>query len=167
VIAFSVVSEYDEVKKRSAIMQTLSLAAIRKLKPCAKQYRLVKREWPDGVPVSIVSVRRAEELGVDVSWLAGNFLTGAARAEYEKVSNPALTEYKTARDAAWSENETVCDAALAENRTVCDAAWSEYETVVDAAWSEYRTVVDAAWSEYRTVVDAALVRAVRMQLRSM
>lgn len=81
-------------------MKIIPLAALKGA--CRRQRRLVKRQWPDGIPVSMKSVALAAKLELDIGWLARHILvkpTGKAWQEYVKVEEQAWHHYMTDCDA--------------------------------------------------------------------
>src|SRR5712692_6756087 len=88
----------------------LSLEKIRAALPCNSYMRLIKKEWPDGIPLTLKSAKRAIELNLDLVWAALHLLPFHIHAKYEKsirrthaVRNKALaaahTKYRKATAA--------------------------------------------------------------------
>lgn len=50
-------------------VKILPLAALATKRPCEKQMRIVRKEWPDGIPLTEESLERALGLGLDVRFL--------------------------------------------------------------------------------------------------
>ena len=63
---------------------------------CAAQRSIVRREWPQGVPLTPLTAARCVELGLDLGWIAGHLLDDLALAEFERVRAPALADYERA-----------------------------------------------------------------------
>lgn len=59
---------------------------LRRLGACSDQVATVEREWPNGAPVTVATVRKAYRLGLDVDWLANKVLPALALAEYQRVT---------------------------------------------------------------------------------
>ena len=99
---------------------------------CPEQAAIVRRLYPDGVPITLKAARKLRAEGVDI-WWAQHFLSPAARAEYEEAIAPAWAEYQKAIAPARAAYEEAIDAALAEYEEVTAAAWAEYEKEKAAA----------------------------------
>jgi hypothetical protein len=65
----------------------------------------------------------------NIQWAVNNLLTSAQRAEYKRVSGPAVAEYERVRGLAYAEYERVSGPAVAEYKRVRGLAWAEYERV--------------------------------------
>ena len=62
---------------------------------CSGQVEIVRREWPEGVPVTMAALRKALKLGLDAEWLL-DFGPVSARAAYEKAEARALAAHDKA-----------------------------------------------------------------------
>ena len=91
-------------------MQKVTVAWLRKHDACKEQVDTFKAEWPKGTLPTEKALLRAVELGLDIDWLAGHYLTVPALAEYERV--------RRVRAQAWAEYERVTAQALAEYQRV-------------------------------------------------
>jgi cell division septum initiation protein DivIVA len=147
---------------------TISITVLRRLNACADQIDLFLATFGEEAEVSPENVRRADEAGLDVVWLATHReraefvrasaaagaeyerVTAPARAEYERVTAPARAEYERVTAPAGAEYERVTAPARAEYRRVTAAAEAEYERVTAAAWVECLRVTAAAWVERAT-----------------
>lgn len=72
----------------------ITIKKLRALEACADQVEIFAREWPNGCRITKRNVLRMAALDLDVAWLARRVLRDLARAEYEKIRNPAWAEYK-------------------------------------------------------------------------
>ena len=70
----------------------LELGAEPECADLATFYRL----WPRGATVTLRRALRAMRAGLDIGWLAGRVLTGAAGAAYEEAIAPAWAAYDEA-----------------------------------------------------------------------
>jgi hypothetical protein len=66
---------------------------LRELGACAEQVEIVEREWPNGVPITVPTIRKAYRLGLDVEWFTRRVLSPDTWAEWEKVTDRAWAEY--------------------------------------------------------------------------
>ena len=110
-------------------MQKVTVAWLRKHDACKEQVDTFKAEWPKGTLPTEKALLRAVELGLDIDWLAGHYLTAPALAEYERVTAQA-----------WAEYERVTAPALAEYQRVRAPALAEYQRVTAPALAEYKRV---------------------------
>lgn len=62
-------------------MKTIPLS---KLPKSCKKYDIVAAEWPDGIPVTRASIKRAGELGIDINSAAAQLLPEKQFREYEQ-----------------------------------------------------------------------------------
>ena len=76
-----------------------------------------EREWPDGTPVTVESLRRLMALGLHVEWLS------------VRLPAPALTAYREAEATAWA----AYDEATAPARAAYDEARA---TALVKAWAQ-------------------------------
>ena len=81
---------------------------------CAAQRSIVRREWPQGVPLTPLTAARCLELGLDLEWIAGHLLDDLAWAEYARVMAPALAEYDRVTAKALAKYTRVRAKALAD-----------------------------------------------------
>ena len=89
---------------------------------CSGQVEIVRREWPEGVPVTMAALRKALKLGLDAEWLldfgpvsaraAYEKVRAAAQAAYEKVRAPALAAYEKAEVRALAAHDKAVAPAL-------------------------------------------------------
>ena len=80
---------------------------------CKEQRATFRKEWPEGAEVSVENVRRAQELGLDLSWGEHWFTVPAwvayieARVQALKAYNEAIAPAREAYDeaiaTAWCE----------------------------------------------------------------
>lgn len=107
----------------------------------------VEKHWPDGVPMTVPSLMKALELGLDVDWFALHVL-----------STPAYDEYERVRAEAASKCAEVVAEALAKYTKV---TVTEGDKVKAAALAECRKVAATARDEYQQVTAAHLAPALR------
>lgn len=94
------------------------------------QLNVFAAEWPDGVEVSEATLRRATELGLDLTWWAERALPVPIWAEYDRQMALHWAEY---------------DRQMAPH-------WAEYQRQVALHWAEYqRQVARALWAVLATV----------------
>ena len=89
---------------------------------CRGQRAIFRAEWPEGVDATIENVRRAQELGLDLSWGEGWFTVAALKAYREAIA-PAWVAYREATATAWK----AYDEAIAP-------AWKAYDEAIAPAW---------------------------------
>jgi hypothetical protein len=94
---------------------------------CEDQRAVFAAEWPDGVELSEQSLYRAAELGLDLGWLARQYLPTPLWAEYERQEAPLLAEYERQWAPLWAEYQRQ-RAPL----------WAEYERQRAPLWAEYQ-----------------------------
>ena len=68
----------------------ITKAMLTELGASCDQVGVFYTEWPDGARLTLENLNRANELELDVNWLANNILSAPAWAEYEKVRALAL-----------------------------------------------------------------------------
>lgn len=94
---------------------------------CQEQLALVRKEWPDGIPLTEASALRAVEVGLDLDWLAWRLLTPEALVKYEMAKVAPWADYKRVTTAAWADFERAKVAALAEYDRVENSASAAFE----------------------------------------
>ena len=98
--------------------KTLALSRLEHAGACKEQMDLVRREWPNGIPLSAEIIDRVIELRLDVDWAAKRLLPAQALADYGRVKAQAEADVKPVEAQAWAEFSRV----RAE-------AWADYERV--------------------------------------
>ena len=89
---------------------------------CAAQLLIVRREWPQGVPLTPLTAQRAVELGLDLEWIADHLLDAPAWADYTRITAKAKAEY-----------DRVTAKALAKYTRVAAKAKADYARVAAPA----------------------------------
>lgn len=123
---------------------------------CADQMEIIRREWPNGIPLTHAAADRAVALEFDFDWAA-----------YKLLQPPAWAEYRRVKASAWARYECVTapalDAALAEyERVLALKTLAEYELVIAPVRAEYKRVTTPAWTEYQQVKAHCLVELLSM-----
>jgi len=108
-------------------MKKITLEILEKLDACEGQRDKFAAEWPDGATVTKKNCLRGAELGLDFDWAAEEFLSLAARAEYERVRAPAQAEYERVRAPAQADFDKARAPALAEYKRVCAPALADFD----------------------------------------
>ena len=121
---------------------------------CASQLLIVRREWPQGVPLTPLTAARCVELGLDLGWIAGHLLDDLALAEFERVRAPALADYVRVMAPRDADFKRVM-APVKAGKTLADA---EYARVMALASAEFDRVMALALAE-KTLADAEYARA--------
>ena len=88
---------------------------------CEKQVAIVRKLYPDGIPLTLAAARKLITAGVDIFW-AERLLSGEAWEAYEAAKAPAWEAYETATAKAW-------EAYL----TARAPAWKTYEAATAKA----------------------------------
>ena len=89
---------------------------------CAAQRSIVRREWPQGVPLTPLTAQRAVELGLDLEWIADHLLDDPAWADFKRVSAKAKADYDRATAPAWENYTRVSAKAKADYERVAAPA---------------------------------------------
>jgi len=76
---------------------------------CKRQRAIFRQAWPNGVVVSLATLRRGARLGLNLRWFAERFLSFSARRAYLAETATAWEAYEAARATALQ----VYDAATA------------------------------------------------------
>lgn len=102
---------------------TITAKQLRKLGACKQQVAIFAREWPNGCEVTLVTVLRALELGLDLDWAVDQFFSRSAQRACVKVIAEAWKIYgqtsiasECAHWATWQDHH----AALAPARRYRD-----------------------------------------------
>ena len=91
---------------------------------CSDQFARFRKAWPKGATLSLVNLRKAVELRLDLNWFAQHFLTPPARQAYEAARAPARQAYEAARATAWQAYEAATAPALqAYEAATAPALW--------------------------------------------
>ncbi len=85
---------------------------------CRDQIAIFAAEWPNGSEISLASLTRAAELGLDIGWLAANTLEAPADAAYEAARAPAYAAYKAA----------IAPAYAAYKAAIATAYWTAFQS---------------------------------------
>jgi len=116
---------------------------------CVKQRALVRREWPNGIPLTRASALRAAELGLDTGWAAEKLLPPAACAKFEKIIVAAIAKYDKTRASADAECRKTCADAFINYLPTSDPADGyEYQKTCADAHAEYRKTCDESHAEF-------------------
>ncbi len=107
-------------------MKKITPAYLRRLGACTDQVALVGEHWPNGVPLTVPSMRKAFRLGLDVEWFAQEVLSTEEYDEYERQRAPLRAEYERQQAPLWAEYQRQ-RAPL----------WAEYERQQAPLWAEY------------------------------
>jgi cell division septum initiation protein DivIVA len=118
----------------------ITLEELKNKNACSEHLELFKRHFGESVKLTREVLIAAPSQGFNLDWLAENFLSEYQRAEYQRVTAPALAEYERVTAPALAEYERVTAPALAEYERVTAQALAEYERVEAQAWAEYKRV---------------------------
>ena len=143
---------------------------------CASQLLIVRREWPQGVPLTPLTAQRAVELGLDLEWIADHLLdapawadytriTAKAKAEYERATAPAWADYTRVTAKAWANYDRATAKALAKYTRVTAKAWAKYDRATAKALAKYTRVRAKALADYAPVAAPALLDGVIQTLK--
>ena len=110
---------------------------------CRRQRAIFRREWPNGAPITLASVRKTRRLGLDVEWLVSSMLSASAEAAYNAAIAPAWAAY---------------DAAIAP-------AWAAYDAAIASAEAAYNAAIAPAWAAYNAATAPIIVKALRAAMR--
>ena len=102
----------------------VTLKSIRALKPCQKQYRLLRKAFPDGVPLTVASAKRLARLDVSFVWYGVRALCGEQYQEFSEASHAADLTYMLETGQMYREYRNA--AAIGTDRD-CYAAWRKYD----------------------------------------
>ena len=78
----------------------MPLTDIEDLHPCSIQMQIVRKTWPNGIPLTSRSMATARRLKLDASFLVP-LLSSNAEKVYLKAMNRAETAYQKAMATAW------------------------------------------------------------------
>jgi len=112
---------------------------------CKDQVAIFRREWPDGATATKKSIARALDLGLDLHWFAGTWLTATALEAYEK-----------ARATAWEAYEKARAPALEAYEKATAPAWEAYEKATATALEAYEKARAPALEAYEKATARAL-----------
>ena len=82
-------------------MKHIPLSLLTEHNACEKQVAIVRKLYPDGVPLTLAAARKLITAGVDIFW-AERLLSGEAEKAYEAATATALNTYEAARAKAWN-----------------------------------------------------------------
>jgi hypothetical protein len=122
---------------------------------CAAQLEIVKREWPDGIPLTEESCERAVALKLDVSWLASRLLTKSGWSRYVRDTSEARAYCHLVTSTAWDRFFRHTAAARSDYRRGC--AMKELIRVTGPETEIYKCVVSPAWAEFARVSSTTLL----------
>ena len=108
-------------------MKRITHDMLKQARACPGQRRKFKRVFPNGAPVSMRSITKAREAGLDVTFCA-YFLKG-----------PVLEEYTRATGKAWSRYMRATRPARKRRQ-----GWEEYLAEVEPQRTRYMQEYDAA-----------------------
>ena len=63
---------------------------------CKDQRDVFARRWPKSATISLAVIRKAAEIGLDLTWFAEKFLKAPAEKAYDEATAPAWKAYKEA-----------------------------------------------------------------------
>lgn len=136
-----------------APVPTLPTAAIRRLNPCARDFRIVARQFPETIPLLPETVDLLVSQGVDVLWAGVQLLTdderGACILWTLRYRQPHVAA--RVRRAGLTAEADAFAALPFETRADVEAAWPLLEHVRDTAW----VARDTAWTTTWTTAWAA------------
>ena len=102
---------------------------------CSVEVEVFAHTWPKGAVVSLVNLRRAAELGLDLGWFAAGFLTGSAKKEFYAGTAPATRAYS--KETAPSLRVYKAAVASEEHQVARVSAWRVYYAETRPAWQVF------------------------------
>ncbi len=87
-------------------MKILHVDQLTKARACSEQIELFRSTFGESVNVTEALCAKYFDKFY-WNWAAGNLLSAQGRAEYERVTGPALAEYERVTGPAWAEYERV------------------------------------------------------------
>jgi hypothetical protein len=140
---------------------------------CLRQLEIVKREWPDGIPLTEESCARSKELELDCYWLADQLLTDSDRDEYHRIARDAddehfriLSEYNVVTASSSAGYRSAWVSAMDEFNRTTKSSWAEYVRAKEATCEDYKrarittllsVLLDAEWIDRRIIKEAAIL----------
>jgi hypothetical protein len=126
---------------------------------CLRQLEIVKREWPDGIPLTEESCARSKELELDCYWLADQLLTDSDRDEYHRIARDAddehfrilrsyLSEYRRLWVSALDDFDLVTASYRSEYNVVTASSSAGYRSAWVSAMDEFNRTTKSSWAEY-------------------
>jgi hypothetical protein len=119
----------------------VTAAGLRKRDACEEQVRIFEKEWPKGVKVTRKALRRAVELGLDLVWFEGEFLSLAGQRTVEDGLIAASNVYQAAVRPPYDAYAKARDQHRASTKlreawlTACDKADKEWDLdYADVLW---------------------------------
>jgi post-segregation antitoxin (ccd killing protein) len=128
-------------------MNAISLYTLRKFGACEEHTALFARTFGDEAALTPENMERAQNAGLDVSWLAG-LLPAPLRAEYERQRGSLRAEYERQRDSLWAEYERQHAPLRAEYERQRGSLRAEYERQRVPLRAEYERQRAPLWAEY-------------------
>ena len=130
---------------------------------CEDEVAIVRREWPDGVKLTLGNLRKAASLKLDLYWFAESFLSPPAREVFDEATAAAWKVYCEATapaqkvyDEATAPAGKVFDEAIAPARKV-------YDEAIAPAWKVYVEARAAAGKIYDEAAAKALWAALEKE----
>ena len=100
---------------------------------CREQRAIFRKEWPEGVEVTLENVRRAQEIGLPLEWSKRWFTPEAGKA-YDEATAPASKAY----------DEAIATASKTYHEAIATARKAYFEATALAA-KAYHEAIAPAW----------------------
>lgn len=130
-----------------------------KLEACDYDRDCFYKEWPNGVEVTEESLKRAFEIGLDVSWWArklfGKSYTEAERPlwkAYQAAEEPLWKAYQAARWPLW-EAYQAANRPLRETSEADEELWNAYKASEGLAWNAYEAANKPLQEAYQAAME--------------
>jgi len=126
---------------------------LREKDACEDQVLIFEREWSDGIDVTLDSLMRAIDLGLDLYWFAKNFLPAPA---FHKAIAPEREAYNKVIDREREVyHNTVAQERVSYHKTIASALESFHKTVASARES-YDKVIDKEREVFHKAIALAI-----------
>ncbi len=96
-----------------------------------------------------------------------DILNDKGKAEYNKITKPALAEYEKIEQPAWVEYEKIEQPAMAAYKKIIQPAWAEYKKIEQPAMAAYKKIIQPAWAEYEKIIQSAWVEYKKIKQSAM
>jgi K+ transporter len=110
------------VKKKTKTVPVLPLYVIKHKKPCHEEYQIVRRVFPDGVPLTQESMELATEHHIPIWWVHENLLTPeqreVSREKGGEIDNKFGGEFEAIRREYVESKRKITNRKMEEERQV-------------------------------------------------
>lgn len=154
-------------------MKTITAEILKYHGACIGQVDQFRRIWPDGCEITVANMLKAQEEGLEVSWLGdeeceyedGGILSPEEAEEYHKVMESAQREYDQVLTPAYEELNTSRAPVLEEWGASIkeDEAHQKYDEACAPILAKFDADMAPARAVYHQARAVALVAALRSQ----